>query len=98
MAIWALVLAALWFVAFLVLAAWRVRQINPSFEGPWPWPHWIAIASPVAAALAPLWLFMLIGAWLSGITGVGLVMFGGLLLTAVAGIVGVVFSFMQKPT
>lgn len=92
MAIWALGLGAAWLVGFLLLAAWRVMRLNPPAEGPWTWPTWIAIASPVAAALGPLWLLMLVAAWLSGHGVFGSIVFGPLLATALAGVVGVVSS------
>lgn len=88
----ALIFGAAWLVAFLVLAGWRIFRFNPSHEGPWTWPVWIAIASPVAAALAPLWLFMLMAAWLSGHTWFGVLVFGPLLASALAGVVGVIAS------
>jgi hypothetical protein len=95
----ALIVGAAWLVAFLVLAGWQVVRHKPSHEGPWPWPVWIAIASPVAAALAPLWLFLFLATALVGHTIVAAAVFGPLLLTALAGVVGVVASLIaKKPT
>jgi hypothetical protein len=84
-----LVAGAIWTLLFLALTAIRFFRLAPSLEGAWPWPVWIAIASPFAAALLPFHGFLLgVGvvrsdhAWLSG------VIFGPLFLLSVVGVFG----------
>ena len=98
MTIGPLIIGVLWFVGFLVLTAVRGARLNPPVEGRWPWPVWIAIASPAAAALAPLWFFLLVGSWFLGYQALALILFGPLLLTAVAGVIGVLMSLGKKST
>lgn len=90
----ALILGALWLAGFLALTALRVVRLNPQFEGPWTWPVWIAIASPLAAALAPLWVFLLVASLYLGHTMFALLVFGPLLATALAGTIGVIASIV----
>lgn len=96
MTVGALLIGALWLAGFLALTAVRAVRLNPSYEGAWPWSVWIAIASPLAAALAPLWLFMLSASWMLGYSVLAVALFAPLLLTAIAGTVGVFMPLAGK--
>lgn len=79
-----------WTLGLLGLAAFRFLKLRASLTDVWPWPVWVAISSPFAAALLPLFggmLFVTITRTESSL--LGWVMFGPLVLAGLAGILGV---------
>ncbi len=84
-----LVAGIIWTLALLALAAMRFFKLAPPIEGAWPWPVWIAISSPFAAALLPLHAFLFAVVVTRGdFALLGALILGPLLLLSVAGLFG----------